>query len=856
MAVARIDVFSHNFKVSKYQREFYLMLKEYCRPLIQTGLEPRPGGRFVPTMLKVFAASNGIRTEMRFSISLLRGFFEWCRQRGYTKEHFVVVEHPRFTPKPLISKFLPSWELRDYQIPVVDFCVDPEETIRVCVVQTGKGKANSVNSLVKIPGGWKRMGDIRVGDIVTAWDGTPTRVMGVFPQGKVETFKVTFADGRSTVVTADHLWQIYYVNTTVKRRWRVENTAEVARLLSMPNPRVYVPLCESEASPVVTTLPVDPYLLGVLLGDGSLTTASLVIRKADESLFEEVQKLLPSGDQLVEASSGHCLGYRIVGTGGKNATLCALRDMSLIGKAAWEKFIPKEYLHANTAQRWRLLQGLMDTDGTVNKPESGGSTSYCSTSLQLAKDVQYLVRSLGGIASISNRKPFFTYNGEKKEGRPAFQVNIRVKRPSNLFSLSRKKDRTNDNNQYAEGLKLRVLSVEPNGREEAQCISIEHPDHLYVTDDFVVTHNTFMAAKAAEEIAYRVIIIVPAMYTEKWYEDIQGMYKDAAKRMLMVKGFKQLCALTSLAKADALDADFIIVSATTMQIFIRNWEQDPHVTEEMCCHPEEFYEVIGAGTKIIDELHKGIHLNIKMDLYTNIPKSIYLTATIRASNPFINRMTEMAYPVEHRYKGLAYDKYIGVIAMEYRLQNPKAARWIGKKREYSQTVYEGSIMRNKRMLDNYTVMVEDLVQDTYIDVMETGQTCIVFAGSIDMCTHLAKALKRKYPHLKVGRYVGEDDYEVLMSCDIVVSTILSAGTAIDKAGLITVLMTVAVDSIQANEQTMGRLRRLKDWPDLTPKFYYLVCASIDKHITYHKNKVELLSDKALWQRYEILQHSI
>lgn len=855
MAVARIDVFSHNFKVSKYQREFYLMLKEYCRPLIQTGLEPRPGGRFVPTMLKVFAASNGIRTEMRFSISLLRGFFEWCRQRGYTKEHFVVVEHPRFTPKPLISKFLPSWELRDYQIPVVDFCVDPEETIRVCVVQTGKGKANSVNSLVKVPGGWCRMGDIKVGDIVTAWDGTPTRVIGVFPQGRVETFKVTFVDGRSTIVTEDHLWQIFYVNTTPARRWRVVNTKEIARLLNMPNPRVYIPLCESEAT-YAKQLPIAPYLLGALLGDGGFTTSSVVIRKPDQELFDRLSLLLPTGDSFIPADSDHCLGYRIKGTAGRNATVTSLREMGLLGVPAWEKSIPDEYLNASTEQRWSLLQGLMDTDGTVNTRASGGATSFCSTSKILATQVQYLVRSLGGIASISTRTPHYSHGGEKKKGRLAFIVNIRVKRPSKLFQLSRKQERTNDKNQYAEGLKLRVVSVESNGLEEAQCISIDHPDRLYVTDDFIVTHNTFMAMKSAEKVAYRTIVIVPAMYTEKWYEDIKGMFKDVTKRMLMVKGFKQLCALTSLAKADALDADFIIVSATTMQIFIRNWEQDPHVTEEMCCHPEEFYEVVGAGTKVIDELHKGIHLNIKMDLYTNIPKSIYLTATIRASNPFINRMTEMAYPVEHRYKGLAYDKYIGVIAMEYRLQNPKAARWTGKKREYSQTVYEGSIMRNKRMLDNYTVMVEDLVQDTYIDVMETGQTCIVFAGSIDMCTHLAKALKRKYPHLKVGRYVGEDDYEVLMSCDIVVSTILSAGTAIDKAGLITVLMTVAVDSIQANEQTMGRLRRLKDWPDLTPKFYYLVCASIDKHITYHKNKVELLSDKALWQRYEILQHSI
>lgn len=505
--VARIDIFSHNFKVSKYQREFYQLLKEYCRPLIQTGLEPRPGGRFVPVMLKTFAAANATRTELRFCISKYRDFLGWCKHRGYHEDRFEVVHHPLFTPAPLKSKFIESWVLRPHQVPIVDFCAEEGKKIRALVVQPGVGK------------------------------------------------------------------------------------------------------------------------------------------------------------------------------------------------------------------------GLM-------------------------------------------------------------------------------------------------------------------------------------SLKTAERLGHRVIVIVPAMYTEKWYEEIETMFAAVSKRMLMVKGFKQLCNLVALAKAGNLDHDFIIVSQTSMQIFIRDWEHDPKLIEEMCCHPEEFYEIIGAGTKIIDELHKGIHVNIKMDLYTNILKSLYLTATIKASNPFINRMNEMAYPVEDRYQGLAYDRYIGVIAMEYRLQNPKAARWVGRKKEYSQTLYEGSILRSPKMRENYSKMVEFLVQDTFIDIMEKGQTCLVFAGSIDMCTHLAKCLKKKYPQFKIGRYVGEDDYEELMKNDIVVSTILSAGTAIDKYGLVTVIMTQAVDSIQANEQTMGRLRRLKDWPDTTPKFYYLVCADIDKHITYHKRKVELLKEKALWQRYELLPFSI
>lgn len=849
-----VEVFTHNFKVTNYDHAFYQLLKEYCRPLLQMDMVPGAGGRYRPVVKKVFAASPASRKEMRFCISKLEDFWIWFGARGWDKSRFTVYSHELYTPAQLVSKFFPHWEPRDYQIPVIDFCAAPNEPIRVVVVQTGKGKANSVNSLVKVPGGWKRMGDILVGDVVTAWDGSATRVNGVFPQGRVETFKVTFADGRSTVVTGEHLWKIFYTNTTLARRWRIADTKEISRILSFDS-RLYVPLCEPEDGEHKDFV-IDPYLMGVLLGDGGMSTNTIVIRKGDQELFDNIAPLLPHGDALVPSSSDHCLGYRIHGTGGKNSTVTALRELGLLGSAAWDKEIPAEYLNASLDQRWALLQGLMDTDGTVNTIKTGGAISYCSTSEKLALGVQYLVRSLGGIAKISSRIPNYTHNGTKKEGRKAYNVLIRMKTPDKIFRLTRKKERTNNDNQYAGNLKLRIVSVEPNGFEEAQCISIEHPDHLYVTDDFIVTHNTLISAKAAEKLQHRTAVIVPAMYVEKWYDELKTMYVDVEKRMLMVRGVKQLFGLVTMAKLGQLDHDFLLISATSMQMYLSAWEKEPEYIEERSCKPEEFFKILGVGTKIIDELHKGIHLNVKMDLYTHIPKGLYLTATIKASNPFVNRMTEMAYPLAHRYQGLAYDRYIGVVAMEYRLNNPKALRWLGKRKQYSQTTFEASILRTNRILENYTRMIVELVKDTYLDVREKGQTCLVFAGSIDMCTHLTKALRKAYPKETIGRYVKDDPYSNLMENDIVVSTILSAGTAIDKYGLLTVLMTIGVDSIQANEQTMGRLRRLKDWPDTTPMFFYLVCADIKQHVKYHRSKVELLKDKALYQRYEIIPYRI
>lgn len=359
--------------------------------------------------------------------------------------------------------------------------------------------------------------------------------------------------------------------------------------------------------------------------------------------------------------------------------------------------------------------------------------------------------------------------------------------------------------------------------------------------------KTMMALKGAERLGYRTVVIVPAMFADKWHSDILETFDVDKNEILYVKGLKSLYGLFKMAAAGALTEDFILISSTTMQMFMRNYECDTAITLEKGPHPEEFFEILEAGFKIIDEVHKGIHLNIKMDLYTHIEKSAYLSATIDASQPFINRMNQMAYPNKDRYQGLAFDRYVAMIALEYNLLNPEKARFKDKQGNYSHIVYEQYLMKHPQLLKEYDRMNMELVEDLFIKTREPDHTMIVFAASVDYCTHLTKQLRARYPDMSIGRYVGEDDYTVFVESTIVVSTVLSSGTALDKENLTVVLMTNSIDSKQSNEQSIGRLRRVKKYPDLTPRFYYLYCRNIPKQVEYHERKMENYKEKAKTQ---------
>lgn len=371
------------------------------------------------------------------------------------------------------------------------------------------GKAQPLSALILTPNGWKTMEEIKAGDTVVTPKGKQAKVLGVFPQGSKEIYTITFHDGSQAECCLEHLWECYYVEGYKKytraATKHVVNTGELINLIKEQRERksgsktVTIPMIEPLAADNID-LPIAPYLLGVLLGDGSIRRATPRVASIDEAVVKKVQNNLPEGLSIKKIANSQ-KEYQIsqdspINKGGsvgmlENPLVTKLKETSVWGCRSFEKFIPEEYKGGSIKQRLELLQGLLDTDGTVGK---SADISFSTTSLQLAKDVQEIIWSLGGCATIATRHPSYTYKGKKLKGRPAYNVFISYLRPRDLFSLERKQDRCPE--IYTNGrrpLRRRIVSIEYKSIEDAQCILIDDPEHLYVTNDYVVTHNTTIA---------------------------------------------------------------------------------------------------------------------------------------------------------------------------------------------------------------------------------------------------------------------------------------------------------------------------------------------------------------------------
>jgi len=362
------------------------------------------------------------------------------------------------------------------------------------------GKAQPLDANIKTRDGWKRMGEIRLGDELASIDGRRSLVSGIFPQGLKPVYRVTFSDGRSTRCCGEHLWKVYY------REWddaRVLSTERVLAMLSRQRyqHRLWVDAVSGDFGHT-EELPLDPWVLGALLGDGRLS-GGLVFSTADEEMLSRLQACTGE-DFVLRAAGGY--DWRVVQAGGShrkghagvhpNAIRESLKSLGLWGLKSEQKFIPTQYLTASRQARLDLLRGLLDTDGWVGR---WGSMRFCSSSEQLARDVVELVRSLGGWCTIRSKQTTYIYLGEKRQGRPTFICNIHHGDPKSLLLLTHKRDRALSKPERS--WRPVFLSIEPDGVARTQCIAVTHPSRLYVTDDYIVTHNTSLALNIAEHAA-------------------------------------------------------------------------------------------------------------------------------------------------------------------------------------------------------------------------------------------------------------------------------------------------------------------------------------------------------------------
>ena len=359
-------------------------------------------------------------------------------------------------------------------------------------MDVSQAKAQPLDSTLWTKEGAIKMGDVRIGDKIISIDGNETEVLGIYPQGIRECYKVTFSDGFSCECDLDHLWETrtqYQRNAlgkmlkgtdrkTERRLKTIEDYSTVrttSEILSTIHEKHSVPNCKPvEFSPKETT--VDPYLLGVLLGDGYLREVNVLFSSKDDFIIEEVSKRIPDGLSVKHISN---YDYHICnpeGRGKRNKLVQQIRHLGLNGKKSNSKFIPENYLYNSVDVRLNVLRGLMDTDGTC---DSSNGPSFTSCSEDLADGVVFIVQSLGGVAR--KRKV-------KTTGQDAFKIKVTLPESLNPFLLPRKSELVKSKKRF--GLQRTIESIELIGNKEMQCIAISHPKRLYLTDNFISTHNT------------------------------------------------------------------------------------------------------------------------------------------------------------------------------------------------------------------------------------------------------------------------------------------------------------------------------------------------------------------------------
>jgi superfamily II DNA or RNA helicase len=844
-----LTVYTHFFKLTQVKGQATPAIMAFSKRFLQMGYIRLPNGRTGVGPIKMFAASDKARSEFRFHINALEEFIDFLTQRGI---HFTDYErriHDLYDPDYIHLKMKPNWVLRDYQVPVVEYLTKNYNTDRSRFVdmQTGRGKAQKLTAPIKVPGGWIAMGDVKVGTVVSTPNGKTAKVNGIFPQGYQSLYKVTFSDGRWTECTKEHLWLVHSVYWT--NGPKVLTTIDLMqRINRLDFSRYSVDLISPEEKADVD-LPIDPYVLGAFLGDGCFRTsahskARPTFTSPDEFIVNKINSRLIPGYILKKMKDNREIHYalnRISSSPYPHHYVEQLEYMDLYNTSSSTKFIPIVYLEASAEQKLELLNGLLDTDGTIGK---GGGISYTTVSKKLAEDVVYLVRSLGNLAHITSRYPHYNSNGEKRTGQLAYTILIRARCPDLMFTLPKKRSRTKVINQYSETLRARIASIELSDKDYCQCISLDSEEKLYITNDFIVTHNTLAATWAVTELKKRIVIMVRPLFIQKWCDDMVKMTNINPKDILVVQGNAHLKGLIDIANDPSFKYPVIIISNKTFQNYITKYELDPRgCIEEYDISPEDFYEHLRAGIRLVDEVHLDFHLNFKMDMYTNIPLTMALSATLLNDDEFIELMYKVMYPMQQRYLGGALDKYIDSYAIMY---NHKSTMRISTmeygSKTYSHHAFEKSILKNSFYMKSYFKLIDYIIEAGYVSDYKKGERLAIFVSSIHMATELTNHLKLKHPSLDVRRYVENDPYENLLDADIRITTILSAGTGHDIANLKMVLLTVAVSSSQANIQTLGRLRKSDKMPT---RFYYLVDLNIPKHMQYHERKKKMLQHRAM-----------
>ena len=447
------------------------------------------------------------------------------------------------------------------------FIRHPAKRKMVCAGRRG-GKAQPLTSLIYTPTGPVNMADIQVGQEILTPAGSIAIVQGIFPQGIQDIYRITFGDGTSADCTGDHLWEISEHRTDSKwgKRSRIVTAKEIEQMPSLhgTNRKPKLPptiAVEFKEHPV----PIDPYLLGIILADGTMTQESVKVSAYDSHIRQEIEKRLPSGVSMRrEQPPAHDYVLTVGRIGIPNPLIRQLKKLGLWGNHSHNKFIPDSYKYNSLSIRLKIIQGIMDADGWV---DHNGQPRLEQTSQQLARDVAEIVQSLGGLSTLNTKINSYKYNGIRKDARLVYRQAILCSCAADLFTLPHKKAKAKNR---ARNVQRYFKSVELIGQAEAQCIQISDARGLYLTNNFIATHNTVgVGIYAVEKFLEKRRVLYAAPTSDQlqrfWVtitRALQGpieakrLYKNETEHIIEMPGTETRIRAKTAWNADSLRGDY------------------------------------------------------------------------------------------------------------------------------------------------------------------------------------------------------------------------------------------------------------------------------------------------------------
>lgn len=354
----------------------------------------------------------------------------------------------------------------------------------------GFGKAQPLEEPVLTANGWKKMGELTLNDkVINPVTGKPIKLLGIYDRGLLDTYKITFSDGSCTECAGDHLWSVFK-SGKAKDRLRTLDTETLLKDYKVENKTASGTFKYRYSTPLTvpiegnyTKLPIHPYVLGFILGDGCISGNRPTVRVSTNredwpEIVDRLRSYLPDPNLVHEGTEVRgAKHFRIHGLGKE------LKDLGLIGCKSKDKFIPELYLKSSIENRRLLLAGLLDTDGCVgSKKKISKVSTYSSKSEHLRDGISYLVRSLGGL-STKNESTRFKYGRYTT----SYVCSIRL-----TFNPFLRKYKTKSYGEFTRRNRMvnTIRNIEYIGKKVCRCIKVDSSEGLYITRDFIVTHNS------------------------------------------------------------------------------------------------------------------------------------------------------------------------------------------------------------------------------------------------------------------------------------------------------------------------------------------------------------------------------